>query len=196
MHNAVKEGKQIMVEGANGSLLDIDFGTYPFVTSSNCTAGGLCTGLGLPPRMFGQCIGIFKAYCTRVGEGPFPSEIRGTLGEFLQKKGKEFGTTTGRQRRCGWFDLVLGKYACMINGFDAIALTKLDVLSGLETIQVRLAGDAYKHFVGWKEDISKVRKFKDLPYNAQEYVRFLEIELECEGKWIGVGPSREDIIRI
>lgn len=193
LHQELRKGKKIMVEGANGSLLDIDFGTYPFVTSSNCTAGGLCTGLGLPPRVFGECIGIFKAYCTRVGEGPFPSEIKGDIGVYLQEKGHEFGTTTGRRRRCGWFDMVLGKYSCMINGFTAIALTKLDVLSGLDIIRVR-TNNGYLEFSGWKDDISKVQNFSSLPKEAQVYVKFIEKELECPVKWIGVGPGREDVI--
>lgn len=186
--------KRILIEGANGCLLDIDHGTYPYATSSNCTVGGLCTGLGIPPKVLGNCIGVFKAYCTRVGEGPFPSEIEGELGELIQKKGNEFGTTTGRKRRCGWFDLILGRYSCMINGFTEIALTKLDVLSGLDELFVRTES-GYANFPGWKQDISGARKFEDLPFEAQNYVKFLESGLG-KIRWIGVGADRQDIITI
>ncbi|KAJ8387349.1 hypothetical protein AAFF_G00158450 [Aldrovandia affinis] len=207
----------ILVEGANAALLDIDFGTYPFVTSSNCTVGGVCTGLGMPPQNVGEVYGVVKAYTTRVGIGAFPSEQSNEIGELLQTRGKEVGVTTGRKRRCGWLDLVLLKYAHMINGFTAIALTKLDILDVLPEIKV---GVAYKvddvsipHFPanqevlqrvevqyetlpGWNSDTSAVRSFQELPQNAQNYVRYIEEHLHVPVKWIGVGKSRESMIQL
>ncbi|XP_044275350.1 adenylosuccinate synthetase isozyme 2 isoform X2 [Varanus komodoensis] len=209
--------KRILVEGANAALLDIDFGTYPFVTSSNCTVGGVCTGLGMPPQNVGEVYGVVKAYTTRVGIGAFPTEQDNEIGELLQTRGKEVGVTTGRKRRCGWLDLVLLRYAHMINGFTALALTKLDILDVFPEIKV---GVAYKidnkiipHFPanqevlnkvevqyetlsGWKEDISHARTFDQLPVNAQNYVRFIEMELGIPIKWIGVGKSRESMIQL
>nr|XP_056708337.1 adenylosuccinate synthetase isozyme 2 [Euleptes europaea] len=209
--------KKILVEGANAALLDIDFGTYPFVTSSNCTVGGVCTGLGMPPQNVGEVYGVVKAYTTRVGIGAFPTEQGNEIGELLQTRGKEVGVTTGRKRRCGWLDLVLLKYAHMINGFTALALTKLDIMDVFPEIKV---GVAYKindklipHFPanqevlnkvevqyealpGWNTDISNARTFDDLPVNAQNYVRFIEMELGVPVKWIGVGKSRESMIQL
>lgn len=209
--------KKILVEGANAALLDIDFGTYPFVTSSNCTVGGVCTGLGLPPRNVGKVYGVVKAYTTRVGVGAFPSEQNNEIGDLLQAQGKEVGVTTGRKRRCGWLDLVLVKYAQMLNGFTAIAVTKLDILDVLPEIKV---GVAYKvddvvipHFPanqevlqkvevqyhtlpGWNSDTSTARTFQELPENAQKYIRFIEDRLEVPVKWIGVGKSRESMIQL
>ncbi|XP_063162229.1 adenylosuccinate synthetase isozyme 2 isoform X1 [Candoia aspera] len=209
--------KKILVEGANATLLDIDFGTYPFVTSSNCTVGGVCTGLGIPPQNVGEVYGVVKAYTTRVGIGAFPTEQNNEIGELLQTRGKEFGVTTGRKRRCGWLDLVLLRYAHMINGFTALALTKLDILDVFPEIKI---GVAYKidnkiipHFPanqevlnkvemqyetlpGWKKDISNARTFDELPLNAQNFVRFIEIELGVPVKWIGVGKSRESMIQL
>uniref|UniRef100_A0A673C6S8 Adenylosuccinate synthetase n=1 Tax=Sphaeramia orbicularis TaxID=375764 RepID=A0A673C6S8_9TELE len=194
--------KTILVEGANAALLDIDFGTYPFVTSSNCTVGGVCTGLGMPPQNVGEVYGVVKAYTTRVGIGAFPSEQSNDIGELLQTRGKEVGVTTGRKRRCGWLDLVLIKYAHMINGFTAIALTKLDILDVFPEIKV---GVAYKvdnqiipHFPanqevlqrvevqyetlpGWNSDTSAARSFEELPENAQKYVRYIEEHVGVPG---------------
>ncbi|ELK10615.1 adenylosuccinate synthetase isozyme 2 [Pteropus alecto] len=209
--------KKILVEGANAALLDIDFGTYPFVTSSNCTVGGVCTGLGMPPQNVGEVYGVVKAYTTRVGIGAFPTEQDNEIGELLQTRGGEFGVTTGRKRRCGWLDLVLLKYAHMINGFTALALTKLDILDMFTEIKVgvayKLDGEIIPHFPanqevlnkvevqyktlpGWNTDISNARTFKELPVNAQNYVRFIEDELQIPVRWIGVGKSRESMIQL
>ncbi|XP_041037145.1 adenylosuccinate synthetase isozyme 2 isoform X1 [Carcharodon carcharias] len=209
--------KNILVEGANAALLDIDFGTYPFVTSSNCTVGGVCTGLGIPPQNVGEVYGVMKAYTTRVGIGAFPTEQDNEIGELLQSRGSEVGVTTGRKRRCGWLDLVLLKYAHMINGFTALALTKLDILDVFTEIKV---GTAYKvdekvipHFPanievlnkvevqyvslpGWNTSTAKSRTFEDLPENAQNYVRFIEEHLDVPVKWIGIGKSRESMIQL
>ncbi|NXE22309.1 PURA2 synthetase, partial [Ardeotis kori] len=209
--------KKILVEGANAALLDIDFGTYPFVTSSNCTVGGVCTGLGMPPQNVGEVYGVVKAYTTRVGIGAFPTEQDNEIGELLQLRGKEFGVTTGRKRRCGWLDLVLLRYAYMINGFTALALTKLDILDVFPEIKIgvayKLDGEIIPHFPanqevlnkvevqyetlpGWDTDISNARTFDELPVNAQNYVRFIEMELGVPVKWIGVGKSRESMIQL
>ncbi|XP_058876423.1 adenylosuccinate synthase, like [Acipenser ruthenus] len=209
--------KKILVEGANAALLDIDFGTYPFVTSSNCTVGGVCTGLGIPPRNVGKVYGVVKAYTTRVGVGAFPTEQDNEVGALLQRRGFEVGVTTGRKRRCGWLDLVLVKYAHMINGFSALAVTKLDILDTLEEIKV---GVAYKidgktipsfpanmdvlsrvsvDFVtlpGWQTSTEQARSLSDLPPNAQGYVRYIESFLEVPVKWIGIGKSRESMIKL
>uniref|UniRef100_A0A8C1ZAY9 Adenylosuccinate synthetase n=1 Tax=Cyprinus carpio TaxID=7962 RepID=A0A8C1ZAY9_CYPCA len=209
--------KKILVEGANAALLDIDFGTYPFVTSSNCTVGGVCTGLGMPPQNVGEVYGVVKAYTTRVGIGAFPTEQNNEIGELLQTRGKEVGVTTGRKRRCGWLDLVLIKYAHMINGFTALALTKLDILDVLPEIKVGVAykvdGEIIQHFPanqevlhkvevqyetlpGWKTDTSAVRTFEELPENAQKYIFYIEDHLGVPVKWIGVGKSRESMIQL
>ncbi|XP_034964237.1 adenylosuccinate synthetase isozyme 2 isoform X2 [Zootoca vivipara] len=209
--------KKILVEGANAALLDIDFGTYPFVTSSNCTVGGVCTGLGMPPQNVGEVYGVVKAYTTRVGIGAFPTEQDNKIGELLQTRGKEVGVTTGRKRRCGWLDLVLLRYAHMINGFTALALTKLDILDVFPEIKVgvayRINDKIIPHFPanqevlnkvevqyetlpGWNTDISNARTFDELPVNAQNYVRFIEMELGIPVKWIGVGKSRESMIQL
>ncbi|KAG8444535.1 hypothetical protein GDO86_009627 [Hymenochirus boettgeri] len=209
--------KKILVEGANAALLDIDFGTYPFVTSSNCTVGGVCTGLGIPPQSIGEVYGVVKAYTTRVGIGAFPTEQNNDTGVLLQTRGHEYGVTTGRKRRCGWLDLVLLKYAHMINGFTALALTKLDILDAFSEIKIgvsyKLDGRNIPHFPanqevlhkveveyvtlpGWKTDISSVRNFHELPENAKKYVQFVEETLGVPIKWIGVGKSRESIIEI
>uniref|UniRef100_W5K632 Adenylosuccinate synthetase n=1 Tax=Astyanax mexicanus TaxID=7994 RepID=W5K632_ASTMX len=209
--------KTILVEGANAALLDIDFGTYPFVTSSNCTVGGVCTGLGMPPQNVGEVYGVVKAYTTRVGIGAFPSEQSNETGELLQTRGKEVGVTTGRKRRCGWLDLVLVKYAHMINGFTALALTKLDILDVFPEIKVGVAykvdNECIPHFPanqevlqrvevqyetlpGWNSDTSAARTFEELPDNAQKYVRFIEEQLGVPVKWIGVGKSRESMIQL
>ncbi|XP_056422932.1 adenylosuccinate synthetase isozyme 2 [Hyla sarda] len=208
--------KKILVEGANAALLDIDFGTYPFVTSSNCTVGGVCTGLGIPPQSIGDVYGVVKAYTTRVGIGAFPTEQNNEIGDILQTRGHEFGVTTGRKRRCGWLDLVLLRFAHMINGFTALALTKLDILDVFTEIKVgvsyKLDGVKIPHFPanqevlnrveveyetlpGWKSDTSNTRTFEDLPENAKKYVHFVEESLGIPIKWIGVGKSRESMIQ-
>ncbi|XP_062378847.1 adenylosuccinate synthetase isozyme 1 [Sardina pilchardus] len=209
--------KKILAEGANAALLDIDFGTYPFVTSSNCTVGGVCTGLGIPPANIGDVYGVSKAYTTRVGIGAFPTEQLNQIGELLQTRGHEVGVTTGRKRRCGWLDLVILRYAHMINGFTAIALTKLDILDVLDEIKVGVAYKLngkriphfpsnmdvlnkveveYETFPGWKTDTSSARKWTDLPPKAQNYIRFVENQISVPIKWVGVGPSRECMIQM
>ncbi|XP_053315107.1 adenylosuccinate synthetase isozyme 2 [Spea bombifrons] len=208
--------RRILVEGANAALLDIDFGTYPFVTSSNCTVGGVCTGLGIPPQSIGEVYGVVKAYTTRVGIGAFPTEQNNEIGDLLQTRGHEFGVTTGRRRRCGWLDLVLLRYAHMINGFTALALTKLDILDVFPEIKVgvsyKIEGKTIPHFPanqevlnkaeveyetlpGWNKDTSNARTFEELPENAKKYVQFIEETLGVPIKWIGVGKSRESMIQ-
>uniref|UniRef100_A0A668ASQ6 Adenylosuccinate synthetase n=1 Tax=Myripristis murdjan TaxID=586833 RepID=A0A668ASQ6_9TELE len=218
MHKALTgPSKKILVEGANAALLDIDFGTYPFVTSSNCTVGGVCTGLGVPPSYVGRVYGVVKAYTTRVGVGAFPTEQNNELGALLQSRGREFGVTTGRKRRCGWLDLILVRYAHMVNGFSAIALTKLDILDTLPEIKVGVAykvdGEPlpsfpanmdvlsrvsveYETLPGWCCSTEGVRSFEELPPQAQSYIRFIEDFLQVPVKWVGVGKSRESIIKL
>ncbi|KAG9344841.1 hypothetical protein JZ751_010530 [Albula glossodonta] len=209
--------KKILVEGANAALLDIDFGTYPFVTSSNCTVGGVCTGLGVPPQNVGDVYGVVKAYTTRVGIGAFPTEQLNEVGELLQTRGHEVGVTTGRKRRCGWLDLVILRYAHMINGFTALALTKLDILDVLDEIKVGVAYKLngkkipyfpanmdilhkveveYEKLPGWKSDTTAARKWDDLPPKAQNYIRFVENHIGVPIKWVGVGKSRESMIQM
>ncbi len=209
------EGKKIMLEGAQGTLLDVDHGTFPYVTSSNSTAGGACTGTGLSPRKIGNIAGVMKAYTTRVGSGPFPTELNDKYGERIREVGHEYGATTGRPRRCGWLDLVAGRYAVIINGITHIALTKLDVLSGMEKIYVCTGYEyngeiyetfppeikilenckpVYKEFEGWNEDITKVKKYDDLPNNAKKYVNFIIDYLGCKYIVISVGVDREETI--
>lgn len=203
LDKANKEKKRVLVEGANALMLDIDFGTYPYVTSSNTGIGGVSTGLGIPPSKIDKIIGVVKAYTTRVGGGPFPTEQLNEIGEYLQDVGHEYGVTTGRKRRCGWLDLVVMKYSTMINGYTSLNLTKLDILDDIETIKIGvnyvLNGKKLDSFPadlnvldqieveyievpGWKQDISKCRKFEDLPVNAQKYVEFIEKELGVPGK--------------
>lgn len=217
MYNSLKSGKKILVEGANAAMLDIDFGTYPYVTSSNCTIGGVCTGLGIPPVAVGEVYGVTKAYTTRVGDGAFPTEQSNEIGEMLQTKGKEIGVTTKRKRRCGWLDLVLLKYSHMINGYTALAITKLDILDELKEIKIAVAYELngqrleappsnvndlskinviYETMKGWEKNLSKCRKFNDLPTEAQQYIRRIEEYTEIPVKWIGVGQSRESIIQL
>ncbi len=212
---AIGENKKIIFEGAQGTLLDIDHGTYPFVTSSNTTAGAICTGLGISPKKLQGILGVCKAYKTRVGNGPFPTEITGGIGEKIQKTGKEFGATTGRQRRVGWFDAVVGKYAVMINGIDSMALTKLDVLTTVEKIKICVAyrhkGSILKNFTanikvlmgcepvyeeidGWWDDITKINAYGQLPNNAKKYLRRIEELLGIPISIISVGPKREQTI--
>lgn len=216
MNESISEKKKILVEGGQATMLDIDFGTYPFVTSSSPSAGGICTGLGIAPRVIGDLIGVVKAYTTRVGSGPFPTEILGQGGDLLRFAGQEFGTTTGRPRRCGWLDIVALKYCCQINGFSSLNLTKLDVLSELPEIQL---GVAYKHIdgtpiksfpgdlhlleqlkveyevlPGWKSDISSIRNYADLPLAARTYVERIEELVGVPIHYIGIGPGRDALI--
>jgi len=204
LNNIIIDGsKKILVEGANATMLDIDFGTYPYVTSSNCSIGGVCTGLGLAPKFLGDIYGVVKSYTTRVGDGVFPTELKNEIGEHLQTRGREWGVTTGRKRRCGWLDLVLLKYTNMINGFTALCLTKLDTLDELNEIKVAttykrngvVLGNfpasvdtmhdievEYVTFPGWRgSDTSECRTFKSLPHNAKLYVQFVEQYLGVPG---------------
>ncbi|KAJ7172640.1 adenylosuccinate synthase [Mycena filopes] len=215
LHQALAAGKRVLVEGANAAMLDLDLGTYPFVTSSATTVGGVCTGLGLPPRAIGHAIGVVKAYTTRVGGGPFPTEQLNAMGEHLQSVGHEYGATTGRMRRCGWLDLVVLRHSCLINGYDALNLTKLDVLDGLAEIQIALAYQidgvalpgfpadlgvlahvevTYMTFPGWETSIAQVRKYEDLPDKCRAYVEFIEEHLKVPITWIGVGPERDAML--
>ncbi len=210
-----EEGKNIMLEGAQGTLLDIDHGTYPYVTSSNCSIGGAISGSGLAPRDIGRSIGIFKAYTTRVGNGPFPTELEDKTGDCLRDKGCEFGTTTGRPRRCGWLDLVAARYSVNLNGLEEIALTKLDVLSGLETIRFCVAYEldgekidyfpqnvhaldrckpVYEEMPGWPDQELGGGDFKDMPENAKAYVRMIEERLGIRASFISTGPERSSTI--
>ncbi|MFO7671300.1 MAG: adenylosuccinate synthase [Bacteroidales bacterium] len=209
----LEEEKSILAEGAQGTLLDIDFGSYPYVTSSNTICAGACTGMGVAPSAIGEVFGIFKAYCTRVGSGPFPSELHGKEGEHLRELGKEFGSTTGRPRRCGWLDLVVLKYSIMLNGVTQLIMTKTDVLDTFETIRVATAysihGEltdkvpydmeaeikpVYTELPGWKTDLTGVRSKDQFPPELNDYIRFLEKELKVPVKYVSVGPDREQII--
>jgi len=195
----VKEGKNILFEGAQGSMLDIDHGTYPYVTSSSTTAGGLSSGLGVGPRYLDTILGITKAYTTRVGEGPFATELFDSNAEQLAKVGHEFGATTGRPRRCGWLDLKALETIVFINSVTNLCLTKLDVLDGFDEIKVCIDYDEteqpiYKTFSGWKQDTSKAKSFEDLPKAAQDYILFIEQALDCPIDILSVGPSREQTI--
>jgi adenylosuccinate synthase len=209
----LEEGKSILAEGAQGTLLDIDFGSYPYVTSSNTICAGACTGMGVAPSAIGEVFGIFKAYCTRVGSGPFPSELQGREGEHLRELGKEFGSTTGRPRRCGWLDLVALKYSIMLNGVTQLIMTKTDVLDTFETIRVATAYSIYGELTdkvpydmeaeikpvytelpGWKTDLTGVRSKDQFPPELNDYIRFLEKELKVPVKYVSVGPDREQII--
>jgi len=217
VNTALNEGKVVLLEGAQGTLLDIDHGTYPFVTSSSPTAGGACAGAGVGPTKVTGVIGILKAYTTRVGSGPFPSELLDEMGEYLRTTGHEYGVTTGRDRRCGWFDAVIARYATRVNGVTDFFLTKLDVLSGLERIPVCVAYDVdgvrhdempatqtefhhakpiLEYFPGWKEDITSAKTFEDLPPNAQAYVKKLEEMSGARISAIGVGPGRDQTLTI
>eukprot|EP00440_Ansanella_granifera_P071152 gb/GFBE01077219.1/.p1 GENE.gb/GFBE01077219.1/~~gb/GFBE01077219.1/.p1 ORF type:complete len:548 (+),score=120.39 gb/GFBE01077219.1/:1-1644(+) len=259
IHEDISRGYKVLVEGANAALLDIDFGTYPFVTSSNTTIGSVCTGLGVPPQKIDTVIGVVKAYTTRVGHGPFPTELQNEaqsledhietyigpevtqerkghaagpyalksgqqvrVGEMLQEVGREYGTTTGRRRRCGWLDIALVKYSAMVNGFDSINLTKLDVLTGLKQIRIAIAyrnkqmtevrlpagyfpshlSDLkevvceYETMEGWSEDISKCTTWKQLPVNAKKYVLRIQELLSIPVSWVGVGPDRSSMFKV
>ncbi|HET8795835.1 MAG TPA: adenylosuccinate synthase [Arthrobacter sp.] len=215
LNQALDEDKVVLLEGGQATFLDVDHGTYPFVTSSNPTSGGACVGSGIGPTRISRVVGIVKAYTTRVGAGPFPTELFDEMGEYLQKTGGEFGVNTGRPRRCGWYDAVLARYASRVNGFTDYFLTKLDVLTGLDRIPVCVAYDVdgvrhdempitqtdfhhaepiFEYFEGWAEDITKARTFEDLPDNAQAYIRALEKLSGTRFSAIGVGPDREQTI--
>jgi len=214
MFQAMKSGQSILAEGAQGSLLDIDFGTYPYVTSSNTTAAGACTGLGIAPNKVGEVFGIFKAYTTRVGSGPFPTELFDEVGETMGRVGHEFGATTGRARRCGWLDLVALKYACQVNGVTQLMMMKGDVLSGFKTLKVCTAykykgetiwhlpynieeeniSPIYTEFKGWKEDLTEMTDESQLPKELNDYIDFLEKELGIPIKIVSVGPDRKQTI--
>ncbi|KIM48532.1 hypothetical protein M413DRAFT_437757 [Hebeloma cylindrosporum] len=215
IHQAISSGKRVLVEGANALMLDLDFGTYPFVTSSSTAIGGVCTGLGIPPKLIGHTIGVVKAYTTRVGGGPFPTEQLNEVGVHLQEVGREYGTTTGRRRRCGWLDLVVLKHSTMINGYDSFNLTKLDVLDKLPEIKVgvkylidgkEISGFPadlellakveveYITLPGWQSSIEEVTSYEALPANCKKYVEFIEDFMKVPVKWIGVGPGRESMV--
>ncbi|MRH99069.1 adenylosuccinate synthase [Kriegella sp. EG-1] len=214
LHQAQREGKKILAEGAQGSLLDIDFGTYPFVTSSNTTAAGACTGLGVPPNKIGKVFGIFKAYATRVGSGPFPTELFDEDGKTMARVGNEFGATTGRPRRCGWLDLVALKYAVQVNGVTDLMMMKGDVLSGFKTLKICTSYNyqgkeishlpyniepenvtpIYTEVEGWEDDLTKMSSDEELPNALNSYISFLEKELEVPIKIVSVGPDRTQTI--
>jgi adenylosuccinate synthase len=214
IQEAYRAGKRILAEGAQGTMLDIDFGTYPFVTSSTTTAAGACTGLGLAPNRIGEVIGIFKAYCTRVGSGPFPTELDDELGEKIRQIGREFGSTTGRPRRTGWLDLVALKYAVEVNGVTQLMMMKADVLSGLDSLEVctsyryrgeevdhlpyrldaQLLEPVYQSLPGWSEDLTGVRKTTELPDTLTSYVRFIEDFTGVPVVLVSVGPDREQTL--
>jgi adenylosuccinate synthase len=214
LHQALRDQKSILAEGAQGSLLDIDFGTYPFVTSSNTTAAGACTGLGIAPNSIGDVFGIFKAYTTRVGSGPFPTELFDEDGETMGRVGNEFGATTGRSRRCGWLDLVALRYACQVNGVTQLMMMKADVLSGFKSLKVCTAYNykgniihhlpynvepenvtpIYTEFEGWKEDLTEMNNESILPNALNTYIDFLEKELQIPIKIVSVGPDRKQTI--
>jgi adenylosuccinate synthase len=213
VNNEAGSGKKILAEGAQGTMLDIDFGSYPFVTSSNTISAGACTGLGVSPRMIGEIFGIFKAYCTRVGSGPFPTELNDETGEALRNIGREFGSTTGRPRRCGWLDLPALKYSIMINGITQLFMTKADVMSGFDSIKIctsyRINGkecteipfnnDAeivpvYTEIKGWQEEISSIKKYDKLPEALKHFIGFIENETGVPVTMVSVGPDREETI--
>jgi adenylosuccinate synthase len=215
INNAVDEGKNVLLEGAQGTLLDVDHGTYPFVTSSNPSSGGACTGVGIGPTKITGVIGVIKAYTTRVGEGPFPTELEGSDGEFLREEGHEFGATTGRPRRCGWFDSVVARYAIRINGIDSLAITKLDVLDKFETIKVCTAyrfGDrildefpadlqtlqkcepVYEEIDGWQESTGDIRSWEEIPSKARDYLDYIKSLAKTPIEIISVGSKRSQTI--
>jgi adenylosuccinate synthase len=214
LHKAIREDKKILAEGAQGSLLDIDFGSYPFVTSSNTVAAGACTGLGVAPNSIGSAFGIFKAYCTRVGSGPFPTELDNEVGERMRKEGNEFGSTTGRARRCGWLDIPALRYACRLNGITELYMMKADILSIFEEIHVcthyKINGaqtdempydlldgkvePVYTTLKGWNADLTQIRTIEAFPQELSDYIAFIEMELEIPITYVSVGPDREQTI--
>jgi adenylosuccinate synthase len=221
VNDAIKSGKNVLFEGAQGTMLDIDHGTYPYVTSSNCIAGGICTGAGVPPSSIREVIGVVKAYTTRVGSGPFVTELSDELGEQLQKRGGEYGTTTGRARRCGWLDLVVVRHAVRLNGITSLAITKIDVLSGMKKLKAAISyeidGDivkdfpasisklqratpVYQEFDGWedwsKEDVVEIvhNGYKDLPTQMKKYLRFISSNVGAPISIVSIGPKREETV--
>ena len=214
INNALKAGKRILAEGAQGSMLDIDYGTYPFVTSSNTITAGVCTGLGVSPQKIGEVIGITKAYCTRVGSGPFPTELFDEMGEFLRAEGAEFGATTGRPRRCGWIDLPQLRYTIMLNGVTQLVVTKIDVLNKLPEIKMATAYETngkptqqlpfdlcddtcqpfYESFPGWETDLERAATYGMLPETAQAFITELEEELEVPVTMVSTGPGRRQLL--
>jgi adenylosuccinate synthase len=214
---AVARGRQVVLEGAHATLLDLDHGTYPYVTSSACTVAGLLQGAGVGPRRLTRAIGVYKAYCSRVGEGPFPTELFDETAERIRDVGHEYGTTTGRPRRIGWFDAVAGRHSSRVNAFDGVALTRLDLLTGFAELRVCTSYEldgapidyfpssaealercrpVYETFSGWDEPLTDARGWHDLPANAQAYVRRLEVLLEAPVQLIGVGEAREEIVQL
>ncbi|MGL4583229.1 MAG: adenylosuccinate synthetase, partial [Flavobacterium sp.] len=214
IHTALREGKSVLAEGAQGSLLDVDFGTYPFVTSSTTTAAGACTGLGIAPNKVKNVFGIFKAYTTRVGSGPFPTELSDEIGATMANVGREFGSVTGRARRCGWLDLVALKYAVDVNGVTELYMMKADVLSGFDTLKVctkyQYKGQEITHLPyniepdnvepiyvkkkGWKADLTGMTEYSQLPEELKEYIKFIEDEVGVPVKIVSVGPDRTQTI--
>ena len=214
INDKIAQGKKVLAEGAQGSMLDVDFGTFPFVTSSNTISAGVCTGLGVPPQQIRDVIGVSKAYCTRVGAGPFPTELEDATGEELRKTGNEFGATTGRPRRCGWIDGVALKFACMINGVTKIVMTKADVLDAFSELKVctayKIDGETVNEipfqmnklkiepvlqsFGGWKTDITEIKKYDKLPEKMREYVQFINQYLGVKISYISNGPGRDQLI--
>ncbi len=212
INDAISSGKSILAEGAQGSLLDVDFGSYPFVTSSNTTISGVISGLGIPPQSIGNVTGIFKAYATRVGSGPFPTELFDETGELIRQNGHEFGSTTGRPRRCGWLDIPTLKYAIMLNGVTELNIMKIDVLSKLDKIKICIGYEVdgaisekvpldieqsvpvYTEFDGWKEDVTQIKNWEDLPIQLRSYIYFIEDLVRVPIKRISVGPDREQTI--
>jgi adenylosuccinate synthase len=216
INDKISSGKKVLAEGAQGSMLDVDFGTFPFVTSSSTITGGVCSGLGIAPQKIKEVIGITKAYCTRVGSGPFPTELLDATGDFLRNTGNEFGSTTGRPRRCGWIDLVALQFACMINGVTKIVMTKADILDGLEELKVcnayKVNGEEsnqvpfqmnkldiqpmYKSFEGWNTDITAKKTFADMPKQMETYINYLNDFLKVPVKYISNGPGREQLVTV
>jgi adenylosuccinate synthase len=217
LYEAIKAGKNIVFESAQATLLDIDLGTYPYCTSSNPTAGGVCVGLGIGPTMIDKVMGVAKAYTTRVGEGPFPSEMLSDMNEGIRQKGQEFGATTGRPRRCGWFDAVATRYSARVNGFSSVAITKLDVLDELDSISICVGYSyqgktftefpsqinvlenvepIYERMDGWRTDTSEIVKYEDLPENARKYVEKIARLIETKVEFVAVGPRRDQIIHV
>ncbi len=214
INEKIQKGQKILAEGAQGSMLDVDFGTFPFVTSSSTISAGVCTGLGIPPQKIKEVFGISKAYCTRVGSGPFPTELHDETGEIIRKTGNEFGSTTGRPRRCGWIDLVALQFACMINGVTQIIMTKADILDGLEELKVcngyKINGEeknfvpfqmnkvniepVYKALAGWNTDITAITEFDALPAEMKSYIDYMNAFLGVPVKYISNGPGREQLI--
>jgi adenylosuccinate synthase len=216
LNNHISQGKKVLAEGAQGSMLDIDFGTFPFVTSSNTISAGVCNGLGVAPQKIREVIGVSKAYCTRVGGGPFPTELEDATGERLRKIGNEFGATTGRPRRCGWMDLVALQYACMLNGVTQVVMTKADVLDAFEELNICTAYKVngketaevpfqmthatieplYRKFKGWQMESSQLRNNENLPPEMKSYIDFINSNLSAQIRYISNGPGREQIIKI